>query len=242
MELTVKRQSALLSVVGSALVALCASAYAQTPNANLYVVHAAPGRNISTAVSPLAPAPSPSLPVDLSANGSCIAKGISYGDITGLLSLPAGPYTLQMTHADSTVPCSGSVVFTATLTLVAGSTYIGVLKVDAAGHPTGFLYKANLASIPPGSGRIELINASLDPVGVTLSTQGPFPVAPSSLTDFSPPPGIFTTTVLDSSGKLQVGPATVEVQQRSYYIYVIAGSVANGSIQWIGPRRIAGVF
>jgi Domain of unknown function (DUF4397) len=241
MEFKMKRPLALVAVMGSAVVALCAQASAQ--NAYLYLVHAAPGRNIvAPAPTAVLPNPSPSLPVDVSANGSCFAQGVSYGDIAGPLSGPPGTYVLLVTQADSGTPCTGATVFSAVVTFDPGATYVGVLSVDANGELTGTVYTPDFSSIPEGQGRLALVNASLDQVFVTLASTGPYPVPPSALTVFTPTFGIFEAGIWDSGQNLLVGPTNVEIQQRAFYIYAIAGSVANGSIQLIGPKKVLGVF
>lgn len=226
----IKMLGALFAVLGSAI--LVASAEGQ--NAYLYLAHAAPGRNISSTTNPV-------YPVDFSVDGLCLAKGVAFGEIAGPLTGAAGTYTLTITAANSAFPCIGAPLFTASVPLAAGTTYIGVLTLDASNKPVGQLYTANLTPIASGLGRLEVINATVDALGATLSGAGPFSVSPGTLRDFTPGAGLYTSTILDVGNNVLVGPVNVQIEQRDSYIYVWAGSTANNSVQVVGPKVIKGV-
>ncbi len=66
----------------------CLGAGAQT-DAYLYLVHAAPGRNVSATTNP-------ALPVDVQVNNKCVLKGVAFGDVAGPFTLPAGSYSLKV--------------------------------------------------------------------------------------------------------------------------------------------------
>lgn len=238
MKMKMQCLSALLVVLGCALTLPRATAQ----NAYFYIVHAAPGRNVVTAVPPLLGPPSPMLPVDLSVNGQCVAREISYGDIAGPLSGPAGVSTVIFTQANSTAPCSGVPVFSGQVNTTVGTTYYGVLSVNTAGKVFAQIYAANFSPVPVGVGRIELINATSSTLKVTFGTNGPFSLAPNSLNDFNAPPGTFSSSVLDANGLRLAGPANLQVLQRDLYIYVLAGSTTNKSVQSFGPKAIPGIF
>jgi Domain of unknown function (DUF4397) len=232
---------ALLVVLGSALIVN--SANAQT--ASVYVAHAASGRSVSSTGSP-------EMPVDFMvssnpdlSNGTCIAKGVTFGQIAGPWSWPAGPYWIQWTAANTVTPCSGAPVYTSSILVAAGSTYIGVLTLDASNNVVGQLYTPDLSSIPPGSGRIEVANASLDTLNASISgTNGTNTAvnAPGNILEATVPGGLYTSTILTQSNQVLVGPVAVQIETRNWYFYVVAGSTATNSVQLIGPKLIRGVY
>ena len=234
MRIEVQRAGALLAVLGSAFIVN----RAQAQNAYVYVAHAASGRAVSSAANP-------ELPVDFAVNGTCIAKGITFGQIAGPWSWPAGLYGIQFTAANTVTPCSGSAVYTSWIMVAAGSTYIGVLTLDASNNVIGQLYMPDLTSIASGQGRIEVANASLDTLSASISgtngtnTAG---VAPGNILEAAAPAGLYTSTILTQSNQVVVGPVNVQIEQRNWYLYVMTGSTATNSVQLIGPKVIRGVF
>jgi hypothetical protein len=236
MKINMPRVVALLVVLGSAFVVTSA----QAQNAYVYVAHAASGRSVSSAASP-------SFPVDFSVNGTCIAKGITFGQIAGPWSWPAGPYALQFTAANTVTPCSGAAVYTSSIMVAADSTYIGVLTLDASNNVIGQLYMPDLSSITVNTyGRIEIINASQDILSATLSSPSngtaAAGVTPGNIISANAASGLYTSTITSQSGTVVVGPINAQIEQRNWYLYVITGSTANNTVQLIGPKVIKGVF
>jgi hypothetical protein len=230
---------ALFAVLGIASIATHATAQ----NTYLYIAHAAPGRNVSAT-----PAPNPEYPVDFSVNGICLAQGISFGEIRGPLSGPAGTYTVQFTAANSASPCQGNSVLIASVTFVPGATYFGVLTVNASNHVIGQIYLANLTPVAAGTGRFEVINATVDTLNTLLYNRndgglaGSLTVPASTIVDGFAFSGLYTTNITDAGNKVLVGPVDVEVEPRNSYLYVLAGSTTNQSVQLIGPMVIRGLF
>jgi len=234
-----KYSGALCAVLGSVIIVT----HAPAQSTYLYIAHAAPGRNVSAT-----PAPNPEYPVDFSVNGICLAQGISFGEIRGPLSGPAGTYTVQFTGANSATPCKGNPVLSASVTLAPGATYFGVLTVDASNHVIGQIYSANLTPVDAGTGRFEVINATVDTLNTPLYNRnngglvGSLTVPASTIVDGFASSGIYTTHITDASNKVLVGPIDVQVEPRDSYLYVLAGSTTNQSVQLIGPLIIRGVF
>ena len=226
---------ALFAVLGGAMI----TNFAQAQNANLYVAHAAPGRNVSSTEHP-------ELPVDLQINNVCVAQGIAFGDIRGPFSEPAGSYTVQFSTADVAKPCKGTSAFTATIGVAAGTTYFGVLTLDASNKLTGQIYTPDLTPVKVGEGRLQVINAGLDPLNTFLTSSagnsGVVPVPPGTIAEGGAPAAIYTGTVTDASNAVQVGPVIVQIEPTNSYIYVLGGSTANHTVQIIGPAVIRGVF
>jgi len=130
MKLNLGRTFMLTLAVGGAMLTGPAQAQAQT---YLYIAHAASGRNVSATANP-------AMPVDVSVNSNCIEKGLSFGDINGPFTGPAGSFTFKVTMANTISPCSGSTVFSAPVTLAAGGTYLGIITLNAANAPIGQIY------------------------------------------------------------------------------------------------------
>lgn len=227
---------ALLAILGGA--GFCN--YAQAQNTTLYLAHAAPGRLISATANP-------ELPWDFSINGICITKGISFGEIRGPFTGPAGTYTLRLEVANSAFPCTGNTVFSASVTLSAGVTNFEVATLDATNHVTGQIFSADLTPVTAGFTRLEIVNATLSPVSAQLFNTGGFvgalTVPAATIVDSFAAPGLYTATLNDvNTNKLLFGPVNAALGPRDLYLYVVAGSATNQSVQLIGPKAILGVF
>jgi hypothetical protein len=81
------------------------------------------------------------------------------------------------------------------------------------------------------------LNASIATGGFTASLS----VAPSTLQEGVATAGVFSTSVAGTGGLL-TGPVNVQFTQRNSYLFILAGSVANQSVQLLGPKVIGGVF
>jgi hypothetical protein len=81
------------------------SAFAQSPNASVYVVHGIPGHDVNEALDP-------ALPVDVQVDGSiCLVSGLKFGDIAGPFTIPANTttgYSLVVSLANTLTPCGNS--------------------------------------------------------------------------------------------------------------------------------------
>jgi hypothetical protein len=129
------------------------------------------------------------------------------------------------------------------VTLVPTATYYGILTLDGSNNPTGQIYTADLSSVPAGTSRVAIVNASQDSLGATFSGApgAVFALPANTLQPFNPPSGLYASTIVDSSLNVLAGPVFLELGQANTYLYVVAGSAAT-NIQWIGPAVIRGVF
>jgi len=238
MKLNLGRTFMLTLAVGGAMLTGPAQAQALT---YLYIAHAASGRNVSATANP-------AMPVDVSVNSNCIEKGLSFGDINGPFTGPAGSFTFKVTMANTISPCSGSTVFSAPVTLAAGGTYLGIITLNAANAPIGQIYPLNLAPIPGGQARFDVVNTTLQNLNASITAispgglSGKLSIPASSLKESGVIAGLYTGTVTDSSAIVRTGPISVEIVARNQYLYVLAGSVTNNSVQVSGPKLIRGVF
>jgi hypothetical protein len=213
----------------------CVGAGAQT-DAYLYLVHAAPGRNVSATTNP-------ALPVDVKVNDNCVLKGVAFGEVAGPLTLPAGSYSLNVSAADTTTPCSRPAVFTATATLQAGVTSFGVVSVTADHQFTGQFFQPALDPIPVGQSRVVIANLSDAALTAALTdttnnqSNSVSNIAPLTDQTVLAPSGAYTGAVFLAGTQTQVfGPIPADLQSRNLYFYVLAGLTSNNSIQVIGKE------
>jgi len=225
-----------------ACVSIPYSAHAVDPNGYLYIGHAASGRNISSTTNP-------EYPVDLAIGGHCIAQGMSFGEIRGPFTLPAGSYSVKVSVADAANPCSAASVFSAGIGLAAGSTSMGLISVNSAHQISARVFSVNLSAVPVGQGRVIVANTTSDNlIGSLTAGDGTPPpsgasFAAGTVSVIAVPRGEYSAAIFpQGSSTAATGPLEVEVVSRNVYLVVLAGSTANGSVQFIGPHVIRNVF
>ena len=236
------RGSLLPLIVLLACAVLPNSAQGQDPNAHIYVAHGVPGRNISSTTDP-------SYPVDISVQGNCLGQGLAFGEMRGPFSGPPGTYSVVFTVANLQSPCGGDPVFTAPVTVAAGTSSLGILALNSSNQVTGLIYPIDLSSVPVGLGRVIVANTSSDnltgilTVGDTDGSPASANIGANSLfTTFIPSGEYSITFTPEGSTEKAAGPLEVDIASRNVYLYVIAGSVMNSTIQLVGPTQIKGVF
>jgi hypothetical protein len=217
------------------------SAVAQS-NTYLYIAHAAPGRTLSSTTSP-------DLPVDISIDGKCIVQGETFGEIRGPFSGTGGTFDFKVSTANTAAPCSNPAIFTATGTFAADTSYLGILTFDASNSIIGQIYPINLAPVAAGQGHLLIANATqqnlsaeiyLSPSGATASG---LVVPASTIAPGVAPAGLYTAKVfLQGPNTWETGPVNVQIESRNLYLYVLAGSATNNSVQVVGPKVIRDVY
>lgn len=217
-------------------------AQAADPNGHLYIAHAASGRNISSTDNP-------EYPVDILIGSYCLAHGWSFGEILGPFTLPPGSYAVKVSVADSANPCSAATVFTGGVGLGAGTTYLGILTLNSSNQVDGQVASLDLSAIPVGESRVIATNTTGDSLtgtltaGDTTKTVETGTIAAGTVYDQPVTAGEYSATIYPAgSTKPATGPVRVNFESRNVYLFVIAGSTANNSIQLIGPTVIRGVF
>lgn len=223
-------------VLGAMLASRCE---AQT---YLYIADAASGRNMSASTNP-------EYPVDISANGVCISKGLSFGEIVGPYSGTAGTYTFAISPASTGTPCGNTAVYTVTITLSDATTYFGIVTLDSANAITGQIYPADLTSIAHHMSRVVIANATDQNLTAALKNSqdkdgvASIDIAASSVQEATVPSGHYSGSIwLEGTQTWEAGPASADLMSRDLYFYVLAGSASNGSVQIIGPKVIRDVF
>ena len=240
MRVQLERLFRLLLVLACA--ALPYTAHAVDPNAYLYIGHAASGRNISSTTNP-------EYPVDISIGGHCIAQGSTFGEIRGPFTLPAGSYLIKASVANAANPCSAASVFSAAVGLAAGSTSMGLISVNNAHQLSGKVFSVDLSAVPVGQGRVIVANTTSNNLigSITPGDSTPPPsgasFAAGTVSVVALARGEYSAAIYPAgSASAATGPLEVEVVSRNVYLVILAGSTANGSVQFIGPHVIRNVF
>ncbi len=215
-------------------------AQAQDPNAHLYLGNAVPGRNISTTTNP-------EYPVDISMGGHCIAQGLSFGETRGPYTTPPGTYAFSISVANALSPCSSPAFFSASLSLVAGGSYMGMASLNSSNQATGTAFAVDLSAVPVGQSRLIVFNTTKDNLtGVffvgdsTTASQTSYFNAGTQVV-FNLPNGEYSETLYQGS-TVATGPFELGIGSRSVYVMILAGSAANGSVQVVGPQVIKDVY
>lgn len=230
-----------LSTLVAGLVTLAAAAgappSAAAQNASLYAVHGIPGDELGLAVA---------LPVDVTANGSCVAalNGLTFGEIRGPLSLPAGSYAIEVKLANAIDPCSGPTTgLTATVTLQAGGNYSLVAHLTDTAAPTLSAYANDVSRTPPGGARVIVHHTAAAPaVNITLRRGAGSGSNPAAVVDGLANPGQATATVRPGEYRLSIapssapdtvvfGPAGVAFQPFTTTLVYAIGNIGTGTFR-----------
>jgi uncharacterized protein DUF4397 len=214
----------------------CVAARAQDTNTYLYLVHAAPGRNISATTNP-------ALPVDVLVNGQvCAIKGAVFGDVAGPIVGPAGSYDIKVLQANTANPCSGATVVEVTQNLAAGVVTVGALVVNSSQQVAAQFFQPDLSPIPAGQSRVVVANVTDAAITAAL-TMGSNPmnslsnIAPNTAQTGVTPSGTYAGAIFLAGTQTQVyGPMSANLVSRNLYFYIVTGLTANNSVQVIGKE------
>jgi uncharacterized protein DUF4397 len=214
----------------------------------LYIAHAASGRNISATANP-------AYPIDISIDGNCVVKGLTFGEITGPLSGAAGSYHFVISPANTGSPCASPAVYSVeSAPLADGTTYFGIVTLDSSNALIGQIYGADFSSIPIGQSRVMVANATDQNLSASLKDHpgqdhhrckpnANVDVAADSIAEADAPSGSYEGSIyLSGTDTWEAGPVSTNLQSRDLYFYVLAGSTSNNSVQIIGPKVIKDVF
>ena len=234
---------ACLSLV-LACVAIPYSAFAADSNAYLYIAHAAIGRNISSTTNP-------AYPVDISIGGHCIVQGLSLGEIRGPFTEPAASYAIKVSIADSLNPCGNPALFSPEITLAAGTTSMGIVTLNNTDSVSGKIFTVDLAPVAVRQARVILANTTSDNLAVhfvdtdkvSLAAEMSQNIAAGAVVTLALGADEYRATITaEGSTMVETGPMEFQVGSRNVYVIVLAGSIANQSIQFIGPQVIRDSF
>jgi hypothetical protein len=113
---------------------LVTSAYGNSSNAVVYVIHGIAGRDLGLA---------PDLPVDVAVDDDCILEGFTYGQVAGPLELPAGTYKIDISLAETSNPCGNPPVIQADVPFDTGEIAIVIAYLLEDGTPTATKFLIN---------------------------------------------------------------------------------------------------
>jgi hypothetical protein len=233
------------------------SAFAQSPNASIYVVHGIPGHDVSEALDP-------ALPVDVQVDGAvCLVSGLKFGDIAGPFTIPANTYSITISLANTLKPCSNATLLgPVSVTVTAGENASVVAYLNAEGAPGVKAFENDLTPTPSGKSRLIVQHtAYAPPVDIAVSQDtfilgnNPFthPIATvRDLTNGEQAAALFTSgklwnypqtqVTLTPAGKSSpvIGPYFFQLVPHDVYLIYAVGSVSTGSFTLIS-KIIPGV-
>jgi hypothetical protein len=234
-------------------------AFAQSPNASVYVVHGIPGHDVSATLDP-------ALPVDVQVNGAiCLLQGLKFGDIAGPFTIPAGSYSFKISPANTVSPCSDAALLTASgVAFTAGENASVVAYLNASGAPGVTKFDNDLTPTPAGDSRL-IVQHTANAPAVDISVSGI--ISSSCLTEFCVPgapaviPGVtngqqavavvpsgplynyaLTRVTLTPAGQTSpvIGPYPLQLAPHTAYLVYAVGSLSTQSFTLI-TKAIPGV-
>lgn len=213
---------------------LAGPSQAQSGDAYLYIAHAVPGRSVSATTNP-------DFPVDVSAGGVCVVKGITFGEIVGPLTIPAGSTKFEFSAANSLSPCSNSPAYSVNVIVSAGGNFFGVVSLNSSNAIVGQLFGPNFSGLVPGWSRVMIANVTAQALTATLTsnTSMNLSLPPNSAVSQNVPSGAYTGTVtMGGTNTIEAGPTSANLMSRDFYFWVLTGSATNNTVQIIGPKIV----
>ena len=193
-------------------------------NATVYVIHGIPGTDIG---APRA------LPVDVSVSGSCALKNFKFGDIAGPITLPAGKITVQISLADRSNPCGGTIAIgPATYTLLPGENASIIAYLTADSKPTARKYTNDATKVPGSRSRITVHHTAAAPL-VDVSIQPKIQVNQFKNGErftFEAKKGTAQVSIAPAgSATPAFGPISFDIEASKRYLVYAVGSVTNNT-------------
>ena len=201
-----------------------------TADATVYVIHGINGVDLG---QPMA------LPVDVSANGACVPalEGLTFEQVAGPLSLPAGTYDVAIYLHDAAMPCNPAnlAIGPAALTLDGGQNYTIIAHLTETGTPTASLFTNDLSQTKFYKTRVIAHHtAEAPPVDITLKRKSPRTVKIPNLSNGQSAAaeilaGKWKASVFLAGTDTRVlGPLDLVLRPTDVYSYYVVGSAENG--------------
>jgi hypothetical protein len=136
-------------------------------DASVYIVHGIPGEDLGL---------DHDLPVDLAVNGTCIVRGLPFGQIHGPHMFTPDVHQFNFSLADSFSPCanSGDPVAVLEVDFSDGGHRSVVAHLDASGDPDATAFYNDLTTLLPTESRAILHHTAAAPmIDITLRTDLP---------------------------------------------------------------------
>lgn len=210
-------------------------------NAYLYIVHGIPGRDVADNLNP-------GLPIDVLINGTCLARGLSFGNTSGPLSFSAGTYNVEISDANSLAPCTNASLITSEVTLISGENMSAVAAISN-GQPTLLQFTDNLSPVPLGDARFVFVQAAdaaaLQATLTQLDVKNPktFTVTASvgKQQAVTVPEGTYLVQVAVAGSTTVLASEQITLANQSVVLTYAAGEQANTSVGLIN-RTVRDAF
>lgn len=176
--------------------------------------------------SPDAPA------VDVWVNGQPALQGVTFGQFSGWIALPAGEYQVQVTPAGQGVEAA---VIDATIPVESGVAY-HIAATDNVAEITPQIYQADLSMTDEGNARIRVIHTSPDAPAVDIAVTGGDVVVPGlefpNASDFLEVPAGTYDLEVRPAGTTDVALALPGVALEAGMVYDVfaIGQLSDGSL------------
>lgn len=179
----------------------------------------------------------PDTEVSVSIDGGTPSENVSTSEIVGPLRLAPGPHDITVEATD------GSWELESSINVSSGGSSDVVLHRPASptGRPVLTVYRAPLASIAQGKGRLLLAHtATVPPADVRLDGAVAFAnIANGEFVEAEVPAGKHTASIVPtgSDGPALLGPLTLDVPDRTLMSIYAIGSPTDGSMQVVVHQR-----
>jgi hypothetical protein len=234
----------LLAALATPLLSAVPAGAAGVPSPSLLIVHGIAGADLGVGYLP-------TLPIDISIDGTCVKPGAEFGSAQGPFPVATGAHTLKISLANTAAPCTGTAVITQPVTLAAGEQAALVAAESTAGQPAAEMFDLTEATpVTLGTARVVLFHTANAPaIDVTLTAL----VAKKVATFPNLKPGAriagtilpftaFEARVMPTGSKtVAAGPLGFSASNRSVEALFVVGSAATGSVTVI-RKEIAAVF
>jgi len=210
-------------------------------NSYLYIVHGIPGRDIADNLNP-------GLPVDVLIDGSCVSRGLTFGNTSGPLSFSAGTYDVQISDANTLAPCTNPPMIDSQVTLTAGASVSAVAALSG-GEPALLKFADNLSPVTPGNARLVFVNSANAPALEATLTQlyvkNPktftLTASPSAQRAATLPAGTYLVQVVAAGSTTVLASEQIDLADQSATFTYASGEAANNSVGLIN-RAVRDVF
>ncbi len=218
-------RKAILTLVALMLMAVPATAFAQSSDGSVTVVHGVPD-----------------LTVDVYVNDALTLEDFEYGTVTDPLILPAADYDIAIRAADAD-PASDPVL-SEVVTLPAGANATIEANLDGAGAPKISVWVNDISTIATGEGRVTVRHTAAAPNVDILANDGAlFSDVPNGAEGVADVPAgdynVKVTAAGDASTVVTEVPALTIPEGTNVIVYAI-GDLTGGSFQ-LAVQSIGGL-
>ncbi len=173
----------------------------------------------------------PGVTVDVYVNGTLTLEDFTPGTVTAPLTLPAGPYTIDIRPANA--PASDPPLITGSTTLPAGANASIIANLSATGTPTLTVFVNDTAATPTGQGRLVVRHTAAAPAVDVLA--GGTPVIqnltnPNEATLTLPAGTVSASVAAAGTTTPVIGPADVPVVAGQVTVVYAIGSLTGQSL------------